>query len=257
MKHELVVAFDLEITKEIPEGADIDSLRPLGISCAALAANNSVNQIMHDNYRSSMSVSTAQGLVNLLMDYDEAKYTIVTWNGLKFDFDILAEESGMHDECVELALNSVDMMYQIFCMKGYPVAMQRTAEGMGLQGKTEGMSGKLAPILWRSKPEDGIALIAAGFPYTSKRENQDLVLEYVLQDSVTTLEIFEESQRTNYLTWIAKSGRINSYRLSDWRRVRELIDLPTPDQSWMTDPIEKESFTSWFEKKGVTNEQKL
>lgn len=31
-------------------------------------------------------------------------YTLLTWNGCGFDFDILAEESGMHEQCKALAV---------------------------------------------------------------------------------------------------------------------------------------------------------
>ena len=42
-----------------------------------------------------MSQQEAAGLVEYLAAQVEHGYTIVTWNGLGFDFDILAEESGM------------------------------------------------------------------------------------------------------------------------------------------------------------------
>jgi hypothetical protein len=47
-----------------------------------------------------------------------ARYTIVTWNGTGFDFDILAEESGMLAECKGLAVNHVDMMFHVLCRLG-------------------------------------------------------------------------------------------------------------------------------------------
>lgn len=56
-----------------------------------------------------------QGLVNYLEKEVECGYTIVTWNGLGFDFDILAEESGMLEKCRRLANNHVDMMFHALC----------------------------------------------------------------------------------------------------------------------------------------------
>ena len=58
------------------------------------------------------------GLVQYLSKMVGNGYRIVTWNGLQFDFDILAEESG------------------------------DAAKSMGLPGKPEGMSGSQAPRLW-------------------------------------------------------------------------------------------------------------
>ena len=37
-----VIAFDLEIVKEIPEGVEWKDIRPLGISCAASLLNTSL-----------------------------------------------------------------------------------------------------------------------------------------------------------------------------------------------------------------------
>jgi hypothetical protein len=42
----------------------------------------------------------------------------------------------------------VDMMFHVFCSLGYPVALDKAAQGMGLPGKPPGMSGFKAPKLW-------------------------------------------------------------------------------------------------------------
>ena len=88
---------------------------------------------------------------------------------LGFDFDILAEESGMLEECRDLAVSHVDMMFHVFCQLGYGVGLDAAARGMELAGKSKGMSGVLAPVLWAE----------------GRREE---VLEYVAQDVRTTLE---------------------------------------------------------------------
>jgi len=74
-------------------------------------------------------------------------FTIVTWNGLSFDFDVLAEESGQLAECRQLALERIDMMFHIFCVKGFPVGLDNAARGTGIAGKPAGMSGVKAPQL--------------------------------------------------------------------------------------------------------------
>ena len=40
---------------------------------------------------------------------------------------MLAEESGSGDPCRELALGHVDMMFHIFCEKGFPVSLEKAA----------------------------------------------------------------------------------------------------------------------------------
>ena len=46
-----------------------------------------------------MSRQEAAGLVRYLATQVAQGYTVVTWNGVGFDFDVLAEESGMLEEC--------------------------------------------------------------------------------------------------------------------------------------------------------------
>src|SRR5260370_14536280 len=74
-------------------------------------------------------------------------YRILTWNGLGFDFDILADESGAAASCKECALGHVDMMFHVFCSLGYPVGLDKAAQGMGLPGQQPGLSGIKAPAL--------------------------------------------------------------------------------------------------------------
>ena len=117
-----------------------------------------------------MSQQDAQGLVQYLIDKAADGFRILTWNGLGFDFDILAEESGNAASCRNIALAHVDMMFHVFCSLGYPVALDKAALGMGLPGKPPGMSGFKAPKLW-----------AQGY----FKE----VLEYVAQDVRTGVQI--------------------------------------------------------------------
>jgi len=175
-----------------------------------------------------MSQQDAVNLVHFLLSMISAGYTILTWNGLGFDFDILAEESQMFEECSWLALNHVDMMFHVFCELGYPIALDHAAKAMGLAGKPEGMRGALAPRLW-----------AAG-----KRQE---VLDYVAQDARTTLELAETCEEHGYLRWITRSGNIRTMALrTGWLTVREAMTLPEPDTSWMSDPWPRTKFTSWI-----------
>ena len=105
-----------------------------------------------------------------------------------FDFDILAEESGMLAECRELAVNHVDMMFHILCRLGFGVSLNAAAKGMGLEGKPEGMNGAMAPVLWAE----------------GKRE---AVLDYVAQDVRTTAALATECEACGALRWITKSGK--------------------------------------------------
>lgn len=232
------LAVDIEIAAIFPnDSSDWKSHRPLGITCAALAWQGSDGIETHALYGSSighsvpaprMTIEECRGLVRDLRHLVDRGHTLLTWNGLGFDFDILAEESGMHAECVELALNHTDMMFQILCLKGFPLGLDAVAKGLGLVGKTEGMSGTKAPEMW-----------AYG--------EHAKVLEYVQQDVRTTLEVALAVEEQGGFSWIAKSGRRNQLDIKQWLTVRDALLIPEPDQSWMSNPMLRSSFVEWMQ----------
>ncbi len=78
----------------------------------------------------------------------EDGFTILTWNGVGFDFDVLAEESGESKLCRQLASEHVDMMFHILCRLGFGVSLDSAARGMGIEGKDRGLNSASAPVLW-------------------------------------------------------------------------------------------------------------
>ena len=238
MKMNNVLAFDLEIVKDIPEEVEWRDIRPLGISCASVLIDEEPLSELHYHKEFDVPISGGmnkeelQDLVSILENHmNLGGYTLVTWNGLGFDFDVLAEESGMYEECKELALNHIDMMFHFFCMRGFPVGLDATAKGLGLGGKMAGMTGALAPELWRS----------------DNLRDRLKVLRYVHQDAVSTLEVYEESSIRNAVTWITKKGKFSTQPLfNGWKTVKECLEFPFPDTSWMDKPIAREDFYSWI-----------
>lgn len=236
-----LAGWDIEITTDIPEGEDWQKFRPLGISCASVvytefAAFQDAAVVTwwggksQAKFNERMSQEEVQQMVLELQELSNQGYIITTWNGLSFDFNVLAEESGMHDVVKNLALSHWDMMFQFYCMKGYPVGLNAVSKAIpGLGGKLEGISGKEAPALWRNG-------------------NNLEVLEYNIQDSKLTLQIGLFVHRFGNIPWIARSGRRNGLPLPDgWLNVEECLGLELPDQSWMDTPLEKSQFTGWLD----------
>jgi hypothetical protein len=232
MKREYV-AFDIEIAKIFPEDEkDWKKHRPLGITCAATLTADAAVKLWYGRTKTGepaarMGQDEIQRLVRYLQEMDDNGYTILTWNGLSFDFDILSEESGMMDECSQLALGHVDMMFHFFCLQGYALGLDKAAKGMGLKGKPEGMSGALAPRLW----DEG---------------KRDEVLKYVAQDVRTILDLGRAVEKTGDIRWTSNRGRPMRVKIASWLPVREALDLPHPDTSWMTEPWPRSKFTSWL-----------
>ena len=231
------ISFDLEIAKQLPsQEQNLLNHRPLGITCAATAesgcqqARTWYSREANGNPSSQMSRTDAIALVHYLLERAEAGDSIVTWNGLKFDFIILADESGLDAECRALARAHIDMMFHFFCIKGFPVSLEKAALGMKVTPKSKVISGAMAPRLW-----------AEG--------KRDEILEYVSQDAMTTLELAETCEKTSKLSWITGKGSKSAISLkSGLLSVEEAIRLPSPDTSWMDSPIRRSGFTDWLDK---------
>lgn len=230
------LAFDLETAKILPEdfGGDLMAHRPLGIACAATWATGVGNARLFYSQEPEGSPSPKMhredlsALVDDLLEQIDAGYTLVTWNGLGFDFDILAEESGRLDDCRRLAREHVDMMFHIFCQKGFPVGLNAAAQAIGL-AKPKGVDGAVAPELWR----DG---------------EYETVLDYVARDCELTLALAEQSEAAQHFRWITRRGTTSRLRLDGlWLTVAEALQLPEPDTSWMDDPWSRSKFTAWLD----------
>lgn len=229
------IAFDIETAKDVP-GTDFNwkPHRPLGISCIASLATGDdeptawFSRNEADQPAKQMSQADVADFVKHLVDATQKGFAILTWNGLSFDFDILAEESGMSMECKQLALKHVDMMFHIVCEKGFPVGLAAAADGLQVPGKLDGVLGIDAPSLW------------------AKGEH-DKVLEYVKQDVRMTLAVAEKAAQQKKFQWKTRKGTISHMPLRNgWFTVETAMQLPLPDTSWMTDPPSRSSFSSWL-----------
>ena len=229
------IAFDLETAADIP-GSDFNwrPHRPIGITCAAVLASDATEPVVWHARTTEgrpaprMTRDEVRAIVKFLTEQAAAGYTIATWNGLGFDFDVLAEESGAADTCRDLALGHVDMMFHVFCEKGFPVSLEKAASALGIAGKLEGVSGWQAPKLW------------------ARGEHQK-VLEYVAQDVRLALQIANQAESKKSFAWHTQKGTVSSLPLKrGWLSVREALKLPEPDTSWMDKSIPRKNFAAWL-----------
>ena len=239
------LAFDIEISTPIPPGAsDWMQYRPFGISCAATMVTGEEPRLWHGaelpggGYPQRMSQDEVQGLILYIDEMRRSGVVPLTWNGLGFDFDVLAEESGtpeMARLCRDIALEHVDIAFSMFCEKGFMIGLDAAAKGMGLAGKTAGLTGDKIPGLW-----------ASGL------KGQMEVLEYVAQDVQATAGIHAEVQRHGVLRWTSRAGRPAAWRPERGRvlAVAEALRMPEPDTSWMDRPWSRTKFSGWTERVG-------
>lgn len=228
------LAFDIETAKILPEDfGDLHDHRPLGITCMATwcsdesAAVTFFSKNEDGTPEPQMTRQDLTACVDHLKRKSNSGYSILTHNGLGFDFDILAEESGQTNACRDLALGHVDMMFHFFCGKGFSIGLNAAANAIGI-GKPTNVDGSVAPQLWK------------GGDYQT-------VLDYVAQDCRLTLDVAEASEKSQRISWITRRGTTSSFELPvGWLTVEAAAKLPLPDTSWMDNPWPRSKFTAWL-----------
>lgn len=225
-----ILGFDIEVSTILQDFSQWKEHRPIGISCAATHESDGATRLWHGStgsdgrFPSRMSELDCRRLVEYLAAQEEHGYQIVTWNGLAFDFDVLAEETGsatMAAKVADLALGHVDIGFAMLCDKGYMVALDTAARALGLSGKTAGMSGAKAPVMW-----------------AGNRASQERVLEYVGQDARVTVKVYQAIASRGKLEWTSSSGRTAWWSVPGPRGQIPDVSLaycrPEPNTSWMT-----------------------
>lgn len=240
------LAFDMEIAQPAPDG-DLLAGRP-GISCAAFVREGDAQPVVlfdpadapqwYDPATHAMNRAGATQVLDTLSAAVGRGDTIVTWNGAGFDFRLLADETGRHADCAHLARASVDMMFQVLCDRGHPLALGTALKGMAIPpkvhsvtltgGRTVEIDGAAAPRLWQ-------------------QGEYRAVMAYCGGDVMGTLALAVECQRRQRLSWTSQRGRPSHMSLSSrWLTVEECLSLPQPDTSWMTNPIRREDVLQWM-----------
>ena len=229
-----LLAFDLEVAEVLPAGQDFAYKPGLGISIGVTLTSSGTRILWYSHDEAGLPAPRMRpeecwDLTKYLMEMQEHGWTILTWNGLAFDFRLLADETGLQDACIELAMNHVDIMFQLFCYKGYRLGLETAAKGLHVEGKSRDTTGAEAPILWQAR-EFG------------------RVMRYVTQDSAALLNVAEALLTRGGIPWISKSGIAN---FCPFRHglltVKQCLELPLPDTSWMDNPPPRESFIGWME----------
>lgn len=229
-------AFDLEIAKQTPEGvSNLMDYAPLGITCAAVAVKGAPVRFWQGV--TQMSRAQACALVASLQALVAEGYTLLSWNGCAFDFQVLAQESGLLAECGQLALNHVDLMMIVTYTKGYRLSLEAALKGAGLPGKVKQLtladgrsvthSGAQAPARW-----------AAG--------EHEAVLAYLEQDVAQLLALGEIVAKKHILAWHSSKGNPMSIKLFTIPTVRECAGIPEADTSWMSAPPSRKEFVAWI-----------
>ena len=228
-----LAAFDTE-TSSLILSRDVrwDESRPTGITCLAIHPQGRGPLTRYGSFQGKPAARMNARELRLVLTQLEALvaegFCIITWGGLGMDFRLLSQEAASRRRCRQLARHHVDMMFQVHCERGHPVALDKAAEGMGIRGKLDGLSGKQMPGLW-------------------SRGEYERVLEYVADDVRLILQVAQQAEANHKLTWITRAGQPFEMPLhKGWLTVDECLNLPLPDTSWMPKAIPRDAFSDWL-----------
>ena len=205
------VAFDLETAALYKEGERLDPLTGLGISCAVTLTDDEDLRLWYgwdgSNYRPRMTPYEVRMLIDYLERMQQDGAPAVTWNGLKFDWQVLGVESGEMERCAALALGHIDLMYAFFLIKGHYLGLKKAAAACGSHKGGEAVeTGKDAPQAWMDGEYVG-------------------TLEYVRQDGVATRAVMEHLCQHWGFHWTTNRGKRAEFHIPEVLRPEGLHDL--------------------------------
>ena len=210
-----------------------DNRPPVNIACAAIVLSDHDNPLVHTNKQPDGQINDhltkpqTEDFIRHLLHIRDEGYDLVSWNGTSFDLQTIADVTEMHDQCADLAVDHYDVMFQIFCSIGWPVSLNATALGMGIDH--EHTSPADLNEAWKDP------------------ERRTEVIHQAIRDAKATIEIAQRAQSTGRLSWYSKSGKLFQLEIENGLlTVDEALTIPEPDTSWMTDPLSRWHFIKWL-----------
>lgn len=236
------IAWDLELANtNIPEdfsGGDLFQFAPMRVSCGAVAWKDG-SEIKTKRWWGEPETSKEElsKMLKFLEKFHDDGFTILSFNGVQFDFRVCAEATGEYNLCKKLAMNHYDLMYDVFLHRGYFASLDSILKFHGRSKKHEvtlkdgtvitDMSGGLAPRLWA-------------------KGEVDAVLEYLDGDVIELLNVMDIVDKRQKIEWYSQRGNYMKIA-TDLLLVGEGIKkIKKPNTAWMTDPVSREDTTKWM-----------
>jgi len=232
---------------EIDSDSLFDSDRPvdysqIGVTCASILATDGGDAELYwggmyeagEVYNPKMNKFEMGEMIESLLHYDTQGYHTLTWNGAQFDFRVMAELMPDYKDALRgVMYNSVDLMFQFFCQRGFFVGLDAVSRAMGLAGKHQG-------------PQIDGQYIDGGLAAKHWPEHARKILWYVHNDTVQPLLLAQKIHGSQELRWVTKKGKIASEPFREILTVEQSLELPLPDTSWMDNPITREKALSFW-----------
>ena len=188
--------------------------------------------VWHEKDYQMMSQASLLELLQYLHEQNACGYAPLSWNGSGFDFRVLYMLLNKSQLAKELCQCHVDLCFNVFVHKGFPVKLASVALAFGCANKTD--TGANAPELW-AQGDDKSCLH---------------VINYCQQDVVVLASVMSCIMSSKSVQWISKAGKRQQFR--------QHFDMLWPisissrqrvvDNSWMRNgtKLDKASFLGWM-----------
>tara|TARA_Y100000385_G_C13003559_1_gene598354 strand:- start:114 stop:803 length:690 start_codon:yes stop_codon:yes gene_type:complete len=224
------ISLDIAIAEPIPESGDVSNLTFIcGVTC---------ERKKNETGKTIQTWKNASDLIlHLWKRYNEDKVRIVSWNGVKFDFYLLANQPGTNDiekeYCKFLAKKHTDIAFAFLAERGYMISLSSAI------GRPHELDPKDIPALW-----------ACGAP-----ETKSLVYNYLEDQSDTILNILHNIENNKRLNYINSKGNKQEWKpvmhKDKLLSVRNAMMLDEPDTSYMPDDLKntfkRDKFITWLD----------
>ncbi len=227
-----LLSFDIEISDifELGRHEDMEKYAPFHISVAATAILDGEERVWYSEDEEgrpalNLTQQRARELLEYLDEMQQKGYMLCAWNGLGFDLKWIGHQADDMALAARIALKIYDPMFQFFNQIGFPVGLAKVAKAMDIS-QEKLMDGAYAPREWR-----------AG--------NHQKVIDYCLGDCQITNLIVRAIQECGRVRWVTSREQISSEPMPRLKTVKEVIQDPEPDQSWMDTSLPKTKFYEW------------
>jgi hypothetical protein len=232
-----LLSFDIEISDvfELKPNEDMEKYAPFHISVAAAVIHGGEELSWYSNNKNgtpllNLTKQVAQNLLKYLEEMQNRDYMICAWNGLSFDLKWIGYQANDMELAARIALKSYDPMFQFFNQTGFPVGLSKVAKAMDIK-QEKSMDGADAPKEWVNG-------------------NYKKVINYCIGDCQMTNLIILKILKEKMIKWVTGKGYVKAVSMLRLKTVKEVIEDPGPDQSWMSKSIPKTRFYEWIKEGG-------
>jgi hypothetical protein len=208
--------------------------RPPAVACAAIWTSDAHRPTYwygtgsSDEFSPQLQRRDVRRLVQRLGELVGSGYTLLTWDAMRSEWDLLASQSQDRVFCRQLASQHVDMVFHVVCARGHRLSLEHAAYGMELTLERPDSHRTTALQRWSEK-------------------DCRAALEALSQHVRLTIDLAHVCQEQGLVAWESNSGRRTQLELPQgWLTVEQALQLPTPDVSGLDRPLCRKTFTAWM-----------